>query len=202
VVTPHQRERAGSGAQPAASLEAADSIDKILPKLWNVRCRNCTKEVFWRLATKALPTADSMSAAAGCICNAADPPPCTWAHILWQCPVAQAVLAAVQTELQARRQRQHQRQPPAVAAEKPQLQAADIRLARPQAGVFSGVWRLVCLIVVYACDPARRLVFAASSLVSGSGSLTCHALSTGTVPLERTAVRGAKRAGMCSCWHW
>ena len=49
---------------------------------------------------------------------------------------------------------------PAAAAQTPQLRAADAWLARPQPGVFGGVWRLACLCAVYACDYARRTAFA------------------------------------------
>jgi hypothetical protein len=94
--------------------EAAGSMAKLLPKMWSVRCRNNTKEVFWRLTTNALPTADRMAAAAACICNTANPPPCTWALIF--CPMAQWVVAAVKSELLAWSQQQQQQQQPAAAA--------------------------------------------------------------------------------------
>ena len=59
------------------------------------------------------PTADRIPEAA-CMCHGANPPRCTRAHIFLQCPMAQAVVAAVQSELQAWSQRQrrqrHRRQ--------------------------------------------------------------------------------------------
>jgi hypothetical protein len=118
-----RRQRHAEFAQLAAELsqqpapraaDATDNVAKLLPELWSVRCRNNTKEVFWRLATNALPTADRMPAAAACICNTANPPPCTRAHIFSQCPMAPAMVAARQSELQA--WSQHQQQQPAAAA--------------------------------------------------------------------------------------
>jgi hypothetical protein len=111
--------------QPAPrDAEAADSVTRLWPLLWGVHCRNSTKEVFRRLAGNALPTADEMAATAPCICDAAGPPQSTRAHIFWQCPMAQAVLTAVQQELQA--WQQQQQQPPAAeqaAAAEPQAPA-------------------------------------------------------------------------------
>ena len=61
-----RRQRHAQFAKLAAELsqlpaprddEAADTKGKLLPKMWSVRCRNSTKEVFWRLAGNALPTA-------------------------------------------------------------------------------------------------------------------------------------------------
>ena len=121
--------------------EAADSMGQLLPKLWSVRCRNSTKEVFWRLAVNALPTADRIPEAA-CICNGADPPHCTRAHIFWQCPMAQVVVSAVQSELQAWSQRQQQQPAAAAAAAAAGAQAPPAggghMVGTPTAG---GVWR-------------------------------------------------------------
>ena len=173
-----RRQRHGQFAQLAAQLsqepapraaEAADSVTKLWPLLWSVRCRNGTKEVFWRLAANALPTADRIPTAAPCVCDAADPPQCTRAHIFWHCPMARAVVTAVQQELQAWRQRQQQPAAAAAAAEAPRLRAADIWLARPSPGVFGGVWRLVCLCVVYACDSASRTAYAGQGALGHAG---------------------------------
>jgi hypothetical protein len=109
IIICSRRQRHAQFAKLAAELsqlpaprddEAADTMGKLWPRMWSVRCRNSTKEVFWRLAGNALPTADRIPEAT-CIYFGANPPRCTRAHIFWQCPMAQAVVGAVQSELRA-----------------------------------------------------------------------------------------------------
>jgi hypothetical protein len=96
--------KAGGGAQPAASSQqpaphndaVANSVAKLWPRLWSVRCWNNTKEVSWRLAANALPTADRMPAAAACLHTC-----CLNAHLCLHTPSA-ALRASVYVQAECR----------------------------------------------------------------------------------------------------
>jgi hypothetical protein len=67
--------------------------------VWRLRWDNSRKEVVWRLVFDALPTAARMHKSDRiCACGQAVP---GWHHHFWDCPAAQAVVAAMQQQLSA-----------------------------------------------------------------------------------------------------
>jgi hypothetical protein len=135
---------AGQGAAPDQAPTVAD-LQLMLRKLWRVRWDNERKEVLWRLVLDGLPTAERMQQGAqgyACACGAASP---GRVHHYWECPVAQAVVHALQGEL-------------------PQLQQPLLRMhvwvARaPLEQLHKGVWRVVALAALNAMDTGRKLLW-------------------------------------------
>jgi hypothetical protein len=139
-------EKAGEGAPPGQAPTVAD-LQLLLRKLWRLRWDNERKEVLWRLVLDGLPTTERMPGASQqepytCACGVARP---GRVHHFWECPVAQAVVHALQGEL-------------------PQLQQPLLRMhvwvARaPLDQLHKGVWRVVALAALNAMDTGRKLLF-------------------------------------------
>ncbi len=160
----------GIGPAPASSPE----VLTLLPKLWEVRCLNSTKEVYWRLMLNALPTADRIPTLTPCRCTPEGARP-DRSHVFWQCPMAQAVVLELRTHLSTWRQRRAVAGPlgpglgPAGApAALPPLQPSNLWLARPPRGVLARPWRLACLCAIDAMDYARRTTCATRGAISAT----------------------------------
>ena len=128
----------------------ADELLGLLRRLWRVRWENQHKEPFWRLVYNALPTAARLHLDQPCQCGAAGA--ADRHHHFWECPIAQAVVAAISAAAAAAGQL-----PPAAPLSKP-----SIWLARAPAAVHSGVWDVVSLSAVAAMDHGRRRMYALS----------------------------------------
>jgi len=128
----------------------ADELLGLLRRLWRVRWENQHKEPFWRLVYNALPTAARLHLDQPCRCGAAAA--ADRHHHFWECPIAQAVVAAISTASAATGQL-----PPAAPLSKP-----SIWLARAPAAVHSGVWDVVSLSAIAAMDHGRRRMYALS----------------------------------------
>jgi hypothetical protein len=135
---------AGQGATPDQAPTVAD-LQLMLRKLWRLRWDNERKEVLWWLVLDGLPTTERMHQGEQgyvCECGAATP---GRVHHYWECPVAQAVVHALQGEL-------------------PQLQQPLLRVhvwvARaPLEQLHKGVWRVVALAALNAMDTGRKLLW-------------------------------------------
>jgi hypothetical protein len=121
-------------------------------QLWHLPWENGRKEVFWRLAYDALPTAARMHRDQPCECGSGPRP--DRHHHFWACPVAQAVVAAVQAALAAAA--------PPPAEQPAPLLPANIWLARAPPGLDARVWGVVCLAAVEAMNRGRRSLAAAA----------------------------------------
>ncbi|PRW33265.1 Transposon TX1 uncharacterized 149 kDa [Chlorella sorokiniana] len=140
---------AQSAADQLAAVEAAGAahdgsgqeVAALLQRLWRLRCDNGLKEPFWLLAHNGLPTAARLQSS--CKCGAAAPG--DRLHHYWACPVAAAVLSSI------------------AAAAGGSIPRHAIWLCRAPAGVYAGVWDLVCLAAVAAMDHGRRTLYALST---------------------------------------
>jgi hypothetical protein len=108
LAAPAAQQRASLRLAPFASLATAGSppspshlpeLQAAMRRLWRLPWENGRKEVFWRLAYDALPTAARLHRDQPCECGAGPRP--DRRHHFWACPVAQAVVAAVQAALAA-----------------------------------------------------------------------------------------------------
>ena len=122
VEAAHQLSGAEAPADPAAEIQ------RLLPRLWKVKCSNQpVKEFYWRLVLDALPTAARRHAPQGeanelCFCGAPLP---DRKHLCWGCPAAKCVVAALEAELQSfserRRQQQAHHQQPQQRQQQPNM---------------------------------------------------------------------------------
>ena len=128
----------GPGEAPVSVQE----VVKCMRAVWQLKWENSRKEVLWRLVFDGFPTAARMHLAdEHCACGQAVP---GWQHHYWQCPVAQAVVGAIQSQL------------PAGTAP---LQPAHLWVGRlPHEGLHTGVWRVVMLAALLGMDKARQLL--------------------------------------------
>ena len=130
-----------------------NTVFAALRQLWKVRWDNHFKEVYWRLVLNGLATSARLHVAQPCgVCGLAPGPHGQLhgrLHHFWECPVARAVVAAVQQQL-----------PPAWCVS-PLLPHHVLFMHRPAGAspattVHRGVWRVVCLAAVNAMDVGRR----------------------------------------------
>ncbi|PRW45726.1 Transposon TX1 uncharacterized 149 kDa [Chlorella sorokiniana] len=128
-------------AAGAAHDGSGQEVAALLQRLWRLRCDNGLKEPFWLLAHNGLPTAARLQSS--CKCGAAAPG--DRLHHYWACPVAAAVLSSI------------------AAAAGGSIPRHAIWLCRAPAGVYAGVWDLVCLAAVAAMDHGRRTLYALST---------------------------------------
>ena len=146
---------AGGSAAPAEAEAQAEGLARLLGRLWRLPWDNARKEVFWRLALDALPTAARRHAADACCCGAPGP---GRMHHFWACPVAEALRNVLASCLQRR------------GMLPSPLQPQHILLAQPPSRLLhGGVWRVVCLAAVCALDHVRRAT-AARALVGVTAS--------------------------------
>jgi exonuclease III len=124
-----------------------------LRELWRLRWDNHFKEVYWRLVLNGLATSARLHVAQPCgVCGLAHGPHGPLhgrLHHFWECPVARAVVAAVQQQL------------PHAWCVSPLSPHHVLFMHRPPGAspattVHRGVWRVVCLAAVNAMDVGRR----------------------------------------------
>ena len=140
----------------AACAAAADGIALAQRKLWRLRWDNEFKEVYWRFVLNGLPTYARMGSLASNRCLCGEPGPGRLHHY-WECPLAQAVLDAVEAHL-----------PPggpvgAVPGTHAMVLPRHLWCMEPprcRPRVHGGVWRVVCLAALNAMDYGRRKVYA------------------------------------------
>ncbi|PRW05743.1 Pol [Chlorella sorokiniana] len=141
-LAPHaQQRRFAVEAAGAAHDGSGQEVAALLQRLWRLRCDNGLKEPFWLLAHNGLPTAARLQSS--CKCGAAAPG--DRLHHYWACPVAAAVLSSI------------------AAAAGGSIPRHAIWLCRAPAGIYAGVWDLVCLAAVAAMDHGRRTLYALST---------------------------------------
>jgi hypothetical protein len=128
-----------AAAPPAPAMTAPEQLEEVQAWLgwaWALEWDNLRKEKAFLLVHDGFPTARRMHLAeATCACGAASP---GREHCFWGCPVARAVVAALQAEL-----------PPSAAA----LGRENIWLGRPPLGgnaLDQGVWGVVALSAIAA----------------------------------------------------
>ena len=141
--------QAGEGARRVW----VNAVFAALRQLWKVRWDNHFKEVYWRLVLNGLATSARLHMTHPCgVCGLAPGPNGPLhgrLHHFWECPVAEAVVAAIQQQL-----------PPAWCVS-PLLPHHVLFMHRPAGAspattVHLGVWRVVCLAAVNAMDVGRR----------------------------------------------
>ena len=121
-------------------------IPALLREMWKLKCGNVVKEPYWRLVLDAIPTAQRRhTETEQCSCGVSN---AGRAHHFWQCPIAQQVVAVVDTEL-ARFANQQ-------AGQHITLKATDIWLGKHPAGVRPWLWQLVCMATIAAMESGRR----------------------------------------------
>lgn len=126
-----------------ATPDALAQFQSFLQQLWKLSWDNKRKEVMWRLLHNGFPTAARMGGRIDmpCACGAAVP---DWLHHFWHCPVAQAVIQVLQSQL------------PQGAV---QLQPCNVLLGGlPHAAVHSGVWKVVVLAALNAMEKCRGVL--------------------------------------------
>ena len=145
-------------AAPDARLQTSlRHLRSSMQQLWRVeQLENSAKETLWRLAVNGVRAAGGhgVSMAGPCPCGwagpaATDPAPamCWQRHHFWDCPVAQAVVAAVSAAL------------PAGA---PPLTRAQFWLLQSPQGVDAAVWPTVAALALTAMERGRSIQWALS----------------------------------------
>ena len=127
-------------ALPAGAPVADDAhqeLHRLLDSLWRLRWDNQHKEVFWRLTLNGLPTPKRMGKwGQRCVCGFVTP---DRPHLMWDCPVAHAVVQVLEGQLGVAAGGLQRRQVWLMQA--PQLPAGPIH---------PHVWRVVCLAALCA----------------------------------------------------
>ena len=151
-------------------------------RLWRLPWDNAFKEVYWRLTQNGLATSARLHRAQPCGACGCQPAPggplIGRRHHFWECPVAQAVVQAVQQQL------------PQQWCVQP-LQPHNLLFMHRPAGasrvttVHAGVWRVVCLAAVNAMDVGRRA--AAQAQVEGQQAAAAAAAAAQVVPRQQQA---------------
>ena len=143
------------GAAAAAACEAsAASIALAQRKLWRLQWDNEFKEVYWRFVLNGLPTYARMGSLASQHCLCGEPGPGRLHHY-WECPLAAAVVSAVEAHLP-----QPANLPPGTRALLRPWHVWCMEPPRCRPRVHGGVWRVVCLAALNAMDYGRRKVYA------------------------------------------
>lgn len=130
-----------------------NGVFSALRQLWQLKWDNHFKEVYWRLVLNGLATSARLHLSQPCgVCGCAPglhEPGVGRRHHFWDCPVAQAVVAALQQQL------------PSAWCHEP-LQPHHVLFMHRPAGVSPAttvhkhVWRVVCLAAVCAMDEGRK----------------------------------------------
>lgn len=132
-----------------ASPGTPTELRRVFRALLRARWGNKRLEVYWRLALDALPTAARMHLPPGpasqCVCGASVP---GVAHLFWDCPVAEAVRAALQAALGGA-------QVPPLRRDQLWLARVPVAAAGGAALVLRPLWPVVCLAALCALDAAR-----------------------------------------------
>jgi hypothetical protein len=164
----------GLGAQPVTHQE----LVKFMGGVWRLRWDNSRKEVVWRLVFNAFPTAARMHKA-DCTCDCGEPVP-GWQHHFWGCPVAQAVVSAVQQQLSA------------LAV---QVQPVHLWMGRPpHPALHPGVWKVVAVAALQSMHKGMK-VQAKWAVARAQGAVVPRHLAT---PAHR--VQAAARVAVATMW--
>ena len=127
-------------ALPAGAPVADDAhqeLHRLLDSLWRLRWDNQHKEVFWRLTLNGLPTPKRMGKwGQRCVCGFVTP---DRPHLMWDCPVAHAVVQVLEGQLGVTAGGLQRRQVWLMQA--PQLPAGPIPPPRLAGGVLGGAVR-------------------------------------------------------------
>jgi len=148
-VVVQRRQRFACFLSQALTSPPADAdfvqLSGVLSTVWSkTRWSNWHKETYWRLVFDALPTPQRLHVNESCPCGVSLP---GRTHQYWDCPAAQAVVAAMQSAIPHHTiTRQH------------------LWLMVSPGGVFAGVWYVVCLAAIHAmrhaagtlCSPTSR----------------------------------------------
>jgi hypothetical protein len=136
---------AGQGL-PAALAPSLGELHKVFTRLWALKWDNDRKELFWRLTVDGVANAARMHMfGEPCACGGAVGP--GRAHLYWDCPVAQSVLAVVNQGLQA--------QMPAC----PPVQRVHIWLARaPSPSLHRQLWLVISQAALLGMDKGQRVL--------------------------------------------
>ena len=196
----------GMGAVPGqqAVQEAAAALGKSMKVLWRLGWENERRETLWRLSVNGVAAAGGHDVCLGgpCKCGWVGPPgdgglsarkrAFAWrSHHFWSCPIARAVVSELLSALPAQAQ----------------LVCADVWLMRPPAGVYAGVWGLVCAAAVEAMEFGRKLAWAldlGGAAAPGGPSQTLITsffprVSVGDSPPSAVVQRAARKA---AAWFW
>jgi hypothetical protein len=130
---------AASQGLPAQEAPTQAELLGMLRRAWQLPWDNQRKELLWRLVLDGVPTAQRMAMVGqSCACGVVGP---GRQHHYWACPVAQAVVAAMQQQL----------------PQQVQLRPVHVWLARPpHRTLHKGVWLVVALAALLAMDHGRR----------------------------------------------
>jgi hypothetical protein len=115
-------------------------LHALFHQLWQLKWDNARKELFWRLVLDGLPTSARMHMLGQtCACGILAP---GRLHHYWECPVAQAVVHTIDTQLP---QHHHVRR-------------INVWLAKVPAGsdLHAGIWMVVCQAALGAMDKGRK----------------------------------------------
>ena len=147
---PAERQRQAERLAPFAEAcgGTPDRLREAFARLWRLPWENKHKEPFWRLVYNAFPTAARLHLDRPCACGGGGPRP-DRTHNFWDCPVAAAVRGCIDAALA-------EAQPGAAPVTR-----SRVWLPASPAGVYAGVWDVVCLAALAAMDKGRRLMAAA-----------------------------------------
>jgi len=148
-----------AAAHPLPPFQSAPTyreLTNIFSRLWNIPWDNHRKEFFWRFSLDGIPTAARMHmVGASCACGVVAP---DRAHHYWDCPIAQAVLAEIKSNLPAY---------VATSLHRVHVWLARVPVCTP--ALHKQVWLVVCQAALLAMDKGRR-VFTAIQLGSSQPS--------------------------------
>ncbi len=135
-------ELASEGLPPQQAATHGELL-AMLRRAWRLPWDNQRKELLWRVALDGVPNAQRMAMVGQpCTCGVVGP---GRRHHYWECPVAQAVVAAMQQQL----------------PHPTQLQCVHVWLARPpHPALHKGVWLVVALAALLAMDHGRQRLYA------------------------------------------
>lgn len=168
-----------AGAPPLHAVEQGVAlVGKLRDRLWRkLKWENHHKEPWWRLAVDGVPNNVRLHrAAVPCHCGGA---PADRRHHFWACPVAQAVVAALQAQLPGG-----------------PIQPRHVWLMVPPAGVQPRLWEVVCLAAVEAMEAGRKALWAAAFGRAEQGGAEAAAAE----PLPAQAVAAAAAKAVACFW--
>ena len=130
----------GVQGQYGVMLNMRRCLHALFHQLWRLKWDNARKELFWRMVLDGLPTSARMHMlGASCACGISTP---GRLHHYWECPVAQAVVDTINTQLP------HDHH----------VRRINVWLAKVPSGsnMHTGIWMVVCLAALGAMDKGRK----------------------------------------------
>jgi len=178
-------EEAGGSLPPAVPTSSA--MCTALSALWRLPLSNDLKQAFWLCFLDGLPTAARRHQPRE-RCNCGSGPYCPGRrHHFGECPVAQAVIAAVTQCI-----------PPRPAGNV----LAELRAVTPPPGVLPGVWAIVTLAAHAAMEAGRRrLFYLVHKRRARRGAVLAAEVSAFAVHHLRATLSEACRAKLPSAWR-